>query len=374
MADKSAIEWTDATWNPVVGCSIDTPGCINCYAMGMAGRIEAMTAELRRQGKHGAPHYDGTTRKVKGKTVWTGKLALAPDHILTEPLSWKRPRRIFVNSMGDLFHEDAPDEWIDRVFAVMALCPQHTFQVLTKRSARMRRYLSDPATIRRVYELVCDMVIEGKLYVSLIVLGVDERQAPPAPRIYLDQWPLSNVWLGVSAEDQTRADQRIPDLLATPAAIRFVSAEPLIGPIDFTRITHRDPEQFKWLGYAPRLNALTGNYPLLEQTREPHPNRLDWIIVGGESGSDARPMHPAWARAIRDQCAAAGVAFFFKQWGEHRPLTNAEHGQACGATLIGSDPHDRDAYLLRVGKKRAGRLLDGVEHNDLPAMREVPFG
>jgi len=242
MADKTPIEWTEATWNPVVGCDIVSPGCTNCYAMKMAARIEAMGT---------APHYAGTTKKVatrggeaagrtgkkKGKAVWTGKVTAAPDHILTQPLRWTRPRRIFVNSMSDLFHEAVPDHLIDRIFAIMALTPQHTYQVLTKRSARMRTYLSASDRPRRIYDVVCDMVIGDELQVLLLAPGIhDPGIAPTRLRVTLDLWPLPNVWLGVSAEDQTRADERIPDLLATPAAIRWVSAEPLLGPIDFNDI------------------------------------------------------------------------------------------------------------------------------------------
>ncbi|RWC23136.1 MAG: phage Gp37/Gp68 family protein [Mesorhizobium sp.] len=400
MADKSAIEWTDATWNPIVGCSIVSPGCTHCYAMGMAARIEAMTAALQAKGQTGAPHYAGTTHKVNGNTIWTGKLAMAPEHILTQPLRWARPRRIFVNSMGDLFHEDVPDAWIDQVFAVMALAPQHTFQVLTKRAKRMREYMTErwqPAPAHRLEWSggdAIDIPAETK--------GEDrEDQVRAACEPFLEKlglvdtdnddlwtedgnakamswtWPLPNVWIGVSAERQQEADQRIPDLLATPAAVRFVSAEPLLGPIDFTAINRfpNAPKEF--------IHSLLGRV-WTDQAGLPNPDPrwtfpgqpfcdddrgLDWIIVGGESGPDARAMHPAWARSIRDQCAAADVPFFFKQWGEHRPLTQAEHNQACGAVLIGNDPYDRDAYVLRVGKKAAGRLLDGIEHNGMPEMR-----
>ncbi|TPN43238.1 phage Gp37/Gp68 family protein [Mesorhizobium sp. B1-1-7] len=373
MADKSAIEWTDATWNPIVGCSILTPGCTHCYAMGMAGRIEAMTAALKAQGKLGAPHYDGTTKKVNGNTVWTGKLALAPAAILTEPLAWRRPRRIFVNSMGDLFHEDVPDAWIDEVFAVMAVTPHHSYQPLTKRATRARRYLSDPATKRRIYSIACDLVIKRELQVILIAPGMDQRDAPPGPRIYLDQWPLPNVWLGVSAERQQEADERIPELLATPAAIRFVSAEPLLGPIDF----------YKTSGSMPAETHPWRNGPILQG--------IDWIIVGGESGPDARPMHPDWARAIRDQCAAAGVPFFFKQWGEWVPgecANKAATRTERTASLCDDDwlrpkwsystitprqseetHRDDEPDVYRLGKKAAGRKLDGVEHNAMPEAR-----
>lgn len=403
MADKSPIEWTDATWNPIVGCSIATAGCTHCYAMKMAARIEAMG---------GAPHYAGTTKKVNGNAVWTGKLALAPERILTQPLRWKEPRRIFVNSMGDLFHEDVPDEWIDRVFAVMALAPQHTFQVLTKRAKRMRRYLSGSGRPRNIYELVCDLVtVDGAKAVLLAPGVVDPALMPEWPRVYLDQWPLPNVWLGVSAERQQEADERIPELLATPAAIRFVSAEPLLGPIDFTPKADQTyqilsewygPDGFDPTGSQPRQERRVGWFP-----------KLDWIIVGGESGPDARPMHPAWPRAIRDQCAAAGVPFFFKQWGAWAPVCAMADGEVdryfdappesdpdairrCRISQCilnadgqrhdldewsrGSSASNSDTYragqhsmlTFKVGKKAAGRLLDGVEHNGMPEMRELP--
>ncbi|OBQ72362.1 phage Gp37/Gp68 family protein [Mesorhizobium loti] len=379
MADKSPIEWTDATWNPIVGCSIVSPGCTNCYAMKMAGRIEAM-------GKVGAvaTPYAGTTKKVNGNTVWTGKLAMAPGHVLLKPLAWRAPRRIFVNSMGDLFHEDVPDAWIDKVFAVAAMCPQHTLQILTKRANRMRRYLSDPAVVRRIYTLVCEMTVEHEPGIVLIASPQHEKNAPLGPRVYLGQWPLPNVWLGVSAERQQEADERIPDLLATPASIRFVSAEPLLGPIDFKRICLL-PKKPSAIRSGIHLDTLKGRYfeSQVPYTGEwdvtgPAPPsgtpaiHLDWIIAGGESGPDARPMHHTWVRAIRDQCAVAGVPFFFKQWGAHRPLTPAEHSQACGAILVGDDRYDPDGYMLKVGKKAAGRLLDGVEHNGMPELREVP--
>jgi protein gp37 len=224
------IQWTDETWNPFAGCSIVSPGCKNCYAMRDAYRkgFNPLT-----------PHYREITRRVNGHAVWSGKLALAPERILTKPLDWRRPRRVFVNSMSDLFHEDAPAAWIDRVFAIMAASSQHVFQALTKRPERMRDYCR-------------------------------ARQGEP----------LSNLWLGVSVERQQEADERIPDLLATPAAVRFVSAEPLLGPIDLTEMA-----------------------------------RLDWIIVGGESGPGARRFDPEWARNLLRQRRNAGVAFFVKQMG-----------------------------------------------------------
>lgn len=197
MGEITAIEWTDASWNPLAGCSVLSPGCKRCYAMRMAARIEAMTKALQEKGYTGAPHYVGTTHKVNGNPVWTGKVALAPDHILTEPLTWRAPRRIFVNSMSDLFHEDVPDGWIDRIFAVMALCPQHTFQVLTKRAGRMREYFAsiDNGDGQRL-EGFRDALIEGEAQALYAKLHPGED-----PSMWLAvHMPLPNVWLGVSAE------------------------------------------------------------------------------------------------------------------------------------------------------------------------------
>lgn len=352
MSGPSKIEWTEHSWNPVVGCSIVSPGCTNCYAMRQAFRIEAMTAELAHRGRGGAPHYNGTTRKVNGNAVWTGKVALAPKDVLTAPLRRKKPTTYFVNSMGDLFHEAVPDEWIDQVFAVMALAPQHVFQVLTKRAERMRKYLGALDLQARL----------GATATHVLHPSTSIDQAREL-RHAIRSLPLPNVWLGVSAEDQRRADERIPHLLATPAAVRFVSAEPLLGPIDFQRID------------------LPGGYeevfPLgLPKGREddcgPQPS-LDQIIVGGESGPSARPMHPDWARSIRDQCAAAGVPFFFKQWGAWAPNETASDRMIVAADGDVDIPDERtadeeagEAEMAHIGKKAAGRLLDGVEHNGMP--------
>ncbi len=312
MSAVSNIEWTDATWNPIVGCSVVSPGCTNCYAMKLAGR------RLRN-----TPKYRGLTQDSNAGPVWTGEVRLW-EKSLTDPLLWREPRKIFVNSEGDLFHESIPDEWIDRVFAVMTLCPQHTFRVLTKRAQRMRDYFIKLAADDRA----CDGL--GRWHAECID---DDRWEE---MLSLDL-PLENVWLGVSCERQQEADERIPLLLQTPAAIRFISAEPLLGPIDLNRIH----EEF-----------------------DGGPAQLDWLIVGGESGPHARPMHPQWARDIRDQCQAAGVPFFFKQWGVWC------HDEGVGRKEMRGDdqPHaiDERWSLIRVGKKAAGRLLDGVEHNGFP--------
>lgn len=361
MADKSSIEWTDATWNPIVGCSIKSPGCANCYAMPMAKRIEAMG---------GAPHYRDLTTTVKGNAVFTGKVALAPDHILTQPLRWKRGRRIFVNSMGDLFHENVPDEWIDKVFAVMALCPQHTFQVLTKRAEQMRAYMeSAKARVIRNGDTHVSLST-AKSYRSSTVVGGKKA------------WPLPNVWLGVSTERQQEADERIPHLLATPAAVRFISAEPLLGPIRLD-LLNRQPDDYdrKMPGFATvekfYTDVLKGADGIqwkdgyAERSDGGWDAKIDWVIVGGESGSGARPMHPEWARSLRDQCAAAGVPFFFKQWGEWLPISfrDLASEEIESEELAGKIGGFSDRPMHRVGKKAAGRMLDGKEHKEIPVAR-----
>ena len=241
MSDRSSIEWTEATWNPVTGCTKVSPGCAHCYAETFAERF---------RGVSGHPYERGFD------------LQLRPER-LKQPLKWTQPRMIFVNSMSDLFHEDIPEDYIQAVFSVMRKANWHTFQILTKRSQQL---------------------------------------AAVAPRL---PWP-HNVWMGVSVENQ-RWTSRIDDLRKVPAKVRFLSCEPLLGPLQLD---------------------LEG---------------IDWVIVGGESGARARPMKPEWAREIRRQCEDEGVAFFFKQWGAHN-----EVGQ-------------------RVGKGKAGRLLDGRIWNGLPA-------
>lgn len=353
---ETAIEWTERSWNPVVGCSLATPGCTHCYAMTMAARIERMGT---------APHYAGLTQPTKAGAVWTGKLAMAPEHVLLEPLRRKKPTTYFVNSMGDLFHEDVPDAWIDSVFAVVvlarALGQRHTMQILTKRAGRMRAYFeAGREALAERWATAC------RDQLNLTVNHDDDPEAGACAIVnsvndLLGQgrnigWPLRDVWLGVSAEDQKRADERIPDLLATPAAIRFVSAEPLLGPVDIAAAMATDAG----------LRVLFAKQARGELASER--GSIHWIIVGGESGPQARPMHPAWARSIRDQCAAAGTAFFFKQWGEHRLVPSYDGSEEWPARWFSDvPPRTGDiARMDRVGKKRAGRLLDGVAHNAMP--------
>lgn len=384
---ESKIEWTERTWNPVVGCSLESPGCAKCYAMKMAGRLEAM----------GVPAYQGTTMKTKAGFVWTGKIGVQ-ESVMLEPLRRKKPTTYFVNSMSDLFHPDVPDEVIDRVFAVMALCPQHTFQVLTKRAGRMREYLAGEDREIQISAALGNMLDgdwiwnDGKRFRHAIeklitaFMGApqceDDDYEDADDRGYLpDPMPLPNVWLGVSVEDQKRADERIPDLLATPAAVRFLSCEPLLGPLSLEESWHGENAlssecwgECGWCeaGHPPLYNCQRGRQEGGNWFDHPKGRSgLDWVICGGESGPGARPMHPDWARSLRDQCASAGVPFFFKQWGDWAPHY---YGDRCvtheGRNLPNIEPAgfngDGTARITRLGKKRAGRLLDGVEHNGMP--------
>lgn len=310
------IEWTDETWNPIVGCSIQSTGCTNCYAMKQAARIVAMTK--------GKTHYADTTKYVNGNAVWTGKIKIAPYQTFYKPTQWKKPKRIFVNSMGDIFHENVPEEWIENVFRVIQGCPQHTFMILTKNPKRMRQF----------------MIWWKQQFTDI----------------------LPNVWLGVSVENQETANERIPILLDTPAATHFISCEPLLGAIDLTKL-HYDKKNENFY-----LDAIEGsNY----DTIQAQTNKLDWVIVGGESGKNARPMHPDWVRTIRDQCAQALTPFFFKQWGEFCPPIIKIPGMAIDKLGRLYNAWDEEftkgsAHVVRIGKKLAGNMLDGKTHQAFP--------
>ena len=278
----TAIEWTEETWNPTTGCTKVSPGCAHCYA-------ETLTKRYA-----GRPGWPETFEPwIPGNDT----VVLHPDR-LDAPLRWKKPSRVFVNSMSDLFHEYVPDEFIDRVFAVMALTPQHTFQVLTKRPERMREYMTaertahfadgSPVTPRNPYHSA-DFVLWAAQAICEAD-GVVKREYPDG---YTFDWPLENCWLGVTVENQHFTDERIPILLDTPAAIRFISAEPLLGPVDIT--------------FPGRL---------LPSDLEP---RIDWVICGGESGAKARPFNANWARDLLQQCSYNRTPFFMKQLGGFRP-------------------------------------------------------
>jgi protein gp37 len=312
MADQrhGGIAWTDETWNPIRGCSKVSAGCENCYAEKMAARF-AWPGTVGGEGGSGLdPEPSGPFADViNGSGKWNGHVEVLPN-VLRRPESWRRPRRVFVNSMSDLFHDKVPDAFIARVFSVMGGTPQHTYQILTKRPERALKMFS--GTAWAAYET------------------------------------LSNVWIGVSVENQEAAEQRIPLLLQMPAAVRFASCEPLIGPVDLHNVGGKRATAFQMINKRPR--------------------RLDWVICGGESGDDARPMHPDWARGLRDQCAGAGVPFMFKQWGTWRPGTTPANPNAKSATIrvfIGGQT------MIKVGKKAAGRTLDGRTWDEFPEQRSL---
>lgn len=332
MGDQTSIEWTDATWNPVTGCDRISPGCDHCYALKQAGRLKLM----------GQANYqnDGDPR-----TSGPGFGVTCHPHMLDQPLRWKRPRRIFVNSMSDLFHRDVPTEFIAQVFAVMACASQHTFQVLTKRPQRMAAVLRDV-----------------RFWAVFWRTGVHERTG-----LHVGDLPLPNVWLGTSIESD-QYTWRANHLRETPAAVRFISAEPLLGPL-------------------PSLD-LTG---------------IDWLIVGGESGPGARPMHPDWVRDLRDRCQLPELndawpgdrhtRFHFKQWGEWKPVAKClslyephEVGTLRAQSRVSpsvyhvcgpDEPADHYIAIIddnhaerveRVGKRAAGRNLDGRTWDEFPTV------
>lgn len=363
MSDKTGISWTDATWNPVRGCSRVSEGCRNCYAEKVAARFSGPGQPYEGFAQVIAPR-DLLDRVGGRRNGWTRKVALVPNH-LADPLRWKRPRRIFVNSMSDLFHESLPDVDIDRVLAVMLLAPHHTFQVLTKRAARMRAYFADPSLYDRVLRAAGEFRDDRP---ELNMIAIDNPSTCPKP------W----IWLGVSVENQAAADERIPELLATPAAVRFLSCEPLIGEVDLAgRNGGRD-----WLG--DKHDDVDGEAG------------IDWVIAGCESGPGARTCSVEWLRSLRDQCAAADVAFFLKQAVESsigicgdadnpngddpcgKPITAFVVGPGtasyhCGCTV---DSGGEDGACVPLGfgagSKRKARgvielpYLDGVQHAAFP--------
>lgn len=320
MSTTSKIEWTDRTWNPVRGCSEVSEGCRNCYAMRQAHRFNQ---------PGGA--YEGLTRMADRGPIWTGNIRL-DESALEAPLRWKKPSRVFVNSMSDLFHESVPDDFLDRVFAVMALTPRHTYQILTKRPGRMCDYLSD-LNYRKE-----QVGVEAEL-----MSGFD-RSATDSPANVT--WPLANVWLGVSVENQATADERIPLLLRTPAAVRFLSVEPLLGPVNLewewrARTTHHD-------------EAI-----------------IDWVIVGGESGPGARPCHLDWLRSVARQCQAAGVGLFVKQWGAVPVMGEAEWRDLSPTRLLSASKRDRfpSSVTLKLRDSKGG---DPAEWPEDLRVREYP--
>lgn len=392
MSARSDIEWTDKTWSPVIGCTKVSAGCDGCYAI--------RTANVR--AKHPNPKvaaaFAGTVHRSEYGLDWTGQVNLLAER-LTEPLRWRTPRKVFVNSQSDLFHDQVPDEFIARVFAVIALTPRHTYQVLTKRHGRMRALLNSPG-----FRELCENA-EADLVTDEATPGLSRYEREQ----YQTRWwssfsePLANLWLGVSVEDQKTADLRIPALLETRAAVRWISAEPLLGPIDLDGPLHPLGGRRKltyWLtgrpGWGEPVKTATG----LEMCSPVIGPRLDWVVAGGESGPGARPVHPDWLRTLRDQCARAEVPFLFKQWGQwglDAPFDRDGHvvrgARGLGVTLANDGtvyaPGDltypdgpRYSEAIRAGHAKArltqvysrgkgatGRELDGRTHDEYPAPR-----
>lgn len=355
MADRTAIEWTDATWNPIRGCSRVSAGCLNCYAERVAVRFCGA----------GQP-YEGLIHPTTGS--WNGRIRLVPE-VLGQPWCWVRPRRIFVNSMSDLFHESIPFEFIATVFFIMSITTRHTYQVLTKRPDRMLEFFDWVRAGNSVFpaDRITDIALDTPAIKALGWTPVSTHRGGydncgPG-------WPYENVWLGVSIEDQASADERIPILMHCPAAVRWISAEPLLGRVDLC-------DHFG-MWWNSTMQCWEGTGSEINRHHDGRP-RIGWLVAGGESGHGARPMHPVWARSLRDQCAGAGVPFLFKQWGEWAPAQVGAGGDLGGDLRRGTvrhlhapgnpEGHFRagDAYVRRVGKKVAGRLLDGVEHNGYP--------
>lgn len=340
MSDKTAIEWTDATWNPVHGCSKVSAGCTNCYAEKVSHRF-------------------GFTSKPWNATYASENVKLHPER-LDQPLRWKQPRRIFVNSMSDLFHEQVPFDFIDQVFAVMALSPRHTFQILTKRPSRMLEYFDSYNGYTEKLGCITPYMEQygWQSREDLMTIGAPAGSSYPNDT----PWPLPNVWLGVSVENQQAADERIPFLLQTPAAVRFLSCEPLLGAVEISNFLVCEQYAGEWK--EPRKGTVGGKPYQVARIRP----RVDWVIAGGESGPNARPMHPDWARSLRDQCVDAGVPFFFKQFGEWAPGSNfVGHIHSGKSHDFGQNLDDNNS-VWRVGKKAAGRSLDGRTWDEFPMM------
>jgi len=438
---SSNIGWTDETWNFLLGCERVTKGCDGCYAI--------TTANIRKSNpnpKIAAAYAGLVERNETGRLDWTGQVRVVEDR-LHKPLTWRKPRRIFVNSMSDLFHADVPIGVIAEAFAVMALTPQHHYQLLTKRHGRMRSVLRSAEFARLVWDWVRtfaeppaeDRRVPAERIDAAIKLITDRPDGEPMP-------PLPNVWIGVSVEDQATANLRIPALLDTPAAVRWISAEPLLGPVDLTAwMAPRTPadsadapatwHEWTWpdwvpadarqqiesfwsesIGRSPRRwlqNAHDNGAPAFGQEWTTHPSMrpagspadrhtgryihawnnigrlalpdgsmgytsfterhvrdqlgLHWVVVGGETGPGCRPMHPDWARSLRDQCRnSAGTKFFFKQWGDWHPAPTQ---------LVLNDPawtlrfcgDTRESWTFQRGPRHRNEL-DGEVIEEYPSL------
>jgi protein gp37 len=313
------------TWNPIIGCSKVSAGCENCYAERMAVRLSGIEKTA---------YYSMVTCRTAHTlpTAWTGRTELIQSQ-LTKPMKWKKPRVVFVCSMGDLFHENTSFEDIDQIFATMASCQQHIFILLTKRAGKMHQWFNWKDTSWKNEGMQGNERIR---YYAWMNHGKEIE--------YEDwKWPLPNVWLGVTAENQETANERLPYLIKIPAAIKLVSVEPMLGPLNISM----------WMA--------TG------WTEPPYDDVINWVICGGESGPGSRPMHPDWVRSLRYQCKEAEVPFFFKQWGEWMPMDQVNDEQ-----FFASKESKEVGYgytsntVFKVGKKAAGNLLDGERWEQYP--------
>jgi protein gp37 len=364
-------EWYDATWNPTGGCSPVSPGCDHCEAL-------QTVSKLARIGGKGGARYTGLTAMGRSGLQWTGEIRVRAD-VLVWPLLQRTPRRILIDSLADLFHEKLAVETIDTLHAVIAIAHWHRFLVLTKRADRMRDYYNDPQTPYRI-ALAIDS-LEATVLPSLgphprpsgagtirapgttrtrsagerqlwavglsrvIRQPSDPQSGKPSP-IGLDPWPLPNLWPGVSVEDQERIG-RIRDLLQMPASQRWACFEPLLGPVRPDAVPVGEGYVDALFGAFYRLDGRGRRVPISGPAWRP----LDWVVGGGEIGPGARPSDPDWVRGLRDGCVAAGLPFLFKQWGEWAPAQDNGFGQR----------------MVRVGRRTAGRLVDGRSWDELPA-------
>jgi protein gp37 len=353
MSENTKIEWCDHTFNPWEGCQKVGPGCDHCYAE---------TRNARFGGGHAPNWGPGAPRRRTGKDTWGN------------PIKWQkraaefmaqhgRRQRVFCASLADVFDNEVPTEWRIDLFKLIAATPDLDWLLLTKRIGNAKGMLDEVARAQ----------------------PIPMRQTDREP---LSWRPMNNVWIGATITSQSEADRDIPKLLAVPAKVRFLSMEPLLGPINLTDISdgHADStiprsywlEDFDTEDSPPAVghNALTGERWQRFGEWSEHGAAVSWVIVGGESGAGARPMHPDWARSLRDQCAAAGVPFLFKQWGEWAPAIQGQCAAGKTLTIEGAAPftdrpqwHDFDDGLMvaRIGKRAAGRRLDGIEHNGFPS-------
>ena len=396
MVSETKIEWATKVWNPVTGCTKISPGCDNCYAERMAKRLA---------GRVGYPKDESFE-----VTFHSNRLVL--------PLKWRKPQRVFINSMGDIFHDDVENWMIDKIFGVILASnvlvnkPDHVFMVLTKRPERMRQYFTErqPVDLIKAWTKASDWITLNNLDVLFLDLvysetcrdwderGRNSNGSAHLPWGYIDKlWPLPNLLLGVTAENQEQAEKRIPVLLQIPAAVRFVSVEPMLSAIDLR----------EWMAdcgcvqckrkYYTDLDEL--EYPENDNTKCPDCGgdivsfsgykktlRPNWVICGGESGPGARPMHLDWVRSLRDQCQASGTPYFFKQWGGWEPVEQVDHGflpdnehRLASHMVIDLNGEDWSGaggnefiqpgwHMHRVGKKKAGRLLDGRTWDEIPGV------